>query len=257
MQPKKLEHLKNLPKTNSRFQPPEHTCFQAFPTTMVSGFLDLNHEEIAEDIRYLISKFKKQNDDIHQNYTTYFSQELRDETEKLSWYNSFANSMKDMYILFLKEQYGRDVGHLTRHDIHFFPWVNRYEKENYHESHNHVRSVMSGTYYIKMEENAGTVSFFNPAMETVFSHQANDVAHGHPDVPNVQIMGTQGSHSMLVCKPEAGQFLMWPAYLMHSIASGDNNDPNYERISISFNLAHNDPQDHTTCGDQMSYDFMR
>jgi uncharacterized protein (TIGR02466 family) len=244
-------------RTSSQFTPPEHTYFQAFPTTMVSGFLDLDLTQIANDIRNLIDKNKEKEDDIYQNYTTYFNQELRDETERLPWYNDFANAMKDMYILFLKEQYHREVDHLSRHDIHFFPWVNLYSKDNYHEAHNHVRSVLSGTWYIKIPKTAGAITFHNPGMETVFSHNTNDSMVPHPDVPNVNVLGSTGSQTQLVCKPEEGQFLMWPAYMLHSIAAGDWTDPNYERICISFNLSHNDPLDHTTCGDDMSYNFMR
>jgi uncharacterized protein (TIGR02466 family) len=223
---------------------------------MVSGFLDLNLELVAEDIRYLISKFKEENDNPHQNYTTYFNADLRRETESMPWYTDFANSMKDMYVLFLREQYGREVRDLTRHDIHFFAWVNLYGQENAHEAHNHMRSTLSGTWYIKVPKNAGDVTFYNPSMEAVFTHCANDNPSPHPDAPNVAILGTQGSQTQLIARPEDGQFLMWPSYLLHSIAAGGHDDPDYERICISFNLHHHDPLETTTTGDQMKYSFL-
>lgn len=256
MRPPKVRQ-ENKPTNNSQFVPPEHTYFQAFPTTMVSGHLDLDLEQVADDIRYLISKFKTVNDDPFQNYTTYFNQELREETSKMPWYNDFVNAMKDMYMLFLKEQYNRTVHDLTRHDIHFFPWVNLYSRENAHDAHNHTRSTLSGTWYIKVPKNAGPITFFNPSMSSAFAHCATDEPHQHPDVPNVSIMGTKGSQTQLVCHPQDGQFMMWPSYLLHSIQAGDFNDPDYERICISFNLHHHDPMSDMGNGDQMSYEFLR
>lgn len=247
---------KRLP-TRSRFQPPQHKNLQVFPTTITSGHLNLPHEMIAEDIRRIIMELKGENDIPAQNYTTYFNDRLREETKQLPWYNDFANSMKDMYILYLKENLNRDVSNLSRHDIHFFAWVNRYEAENYHEAHNHVNSLLSGTYYVKMDPNAAPITFFNPAMEAVHGHGQNDIPHAHPDNDRITVMGTNSFHTQLVCNPACGDFFMWPSYLLHSISAGDNRDPNYERISISFNLNHNEKLDSTDCGDQMSYDFMR
>ena len=247
----------NKPTNNSQFVPPEHTYFQAFPTTMVSGFLDLDLEQVADDIRNIIFKFKDINDDPHQNYTTYFSRELREETSKLPWFNDFANAMKDMYVLFIKEQYNKHVHDLTRHDVHFFAWVNLYSRENSHDAHNHMNSTLSGTWYIKVPKNAGPITFFNPAMTAAFTHAAIDEQKPHSDVPNVTVLGTNGSQTQLVCRPENGQFMMWPSYMLHSIQAGDFNDPDYERICISFNLHHLDSIEDTDDGDQMSYDFLR
>ena len=41
-------------------------------------------------------------------------------------------------------------------------------------------------------------------------------------------------------RPQTGDFMLWPSYLLHTVPMGQSRDnlPTYERISISFNLQH-------------------
>jgi len=51
--------------------------------------------------------------------------------------------------------------------------------------------------------------------------------------------------------------LMWPSYLYHTVPQSQSNDPNYERISVSFNLTHKRDLTDNKTGRNLKYDFLR
>ena len=58
------------------------------------------------------------------------------------WGNELTNVLKDTYIKFINEIYAQPVDYLTRHDVHFFPWVSVYNTPHQHDVHNHVNSYI-------------------------------------------------------------------------------------------------------------------
>jgi len=243
--------VESYKEPQSEFVPAEGEVFDAFPTPMFRGYLDLDHARISQDVRDMVSKVKERsNDDVNRNYTTYFDDDIRTSMHTLDWYTTFSNILKDTYIQFNHCEFGRRVNHLTRQDIHLFAWVNRYEGEHSHDTHNHINSTMSGTYYPLVNEGSSPIKFYNPNSLQGFAHVESKEPYHHEETG----VTTNGSVDMFI-QPRLGEFLMWPSYMMHQVSkSGDSK--NYERISISFNLSHNEPLQETNSGDRLSYGFM-
>ena len=238
-----------LKEPTKEFQPAQGEVFDIFPTPMFRGYMDLDHEQVSQDVRDMVSKVKEiHGDDEERNYTTYFDHDIRTSMHQLEWYTTFSNLLKDTYIQFIHSEFGRKVNTISRHDIHLFAWVNRYEGEHSHETHNHINSTMSGTYYPLVNEGSSPIKFHNPNSLQAFAH-VESCATSEDDTGVV----TTGSVDVHV-KPRLGEFLMWPSYMMHQVSK--SGQPNYERISISFNLSHNEPLEETESGDQLSYGFM-
>ena len=158
-------------QTRNLYAPPKGKYFNVFPTPMFHGTVNLNHEMVSNHCRDIVNRMPKGN--LDTEYTTYFDNDAREETHNQPWFNSFANQMKDSYIDFIKSQFFFETP-FNRHHIHLFAWVSVYNKPHSHESHNHVKSRISGTYYPLADGNSMPIKFFNPNMSSVFSHGARD-----------------------------------------------------------------------------------
>lgn len=247
-----------LTNNNSQYQPAEGEILQLFPVHMFRGYCPLDREVIANDVRNIVAEIQEKDpDNVDQNYTSYFYQEAREKTHQLPWFTDFANLLKDSYVEFVRTQYHNDVSYLTRHDIHLCAWVNRYEGNHEHEVHNHVNSLVSGTYYVKTKDTQ-PIKFFNPNMTGDFAVRPAVNSVIDLGIPNTKFWGTSGTQADVQITPQEGEFLLWPSYMMHCVprASFDQRD-NYERISISFNLIHNEELSDTNHGTQMSYGFLK
>lgn len=94
-------------------------------------------------------------------------------------------------------------------------------KDAFNEKHHHGNSALSAAYYVKAEQNAGNIVFYDPRQANVFHHpiskQVNSV--------NAQVQSVT---------PKAGTLVLFPSYLEHKV---NPNLSNEERIVISFNVA--------------------
>ena len=72
--------------------------------------------------------------------------------------------------------------------------------------------------------------------------------------PNTMGYGAEGSHMEIVVTPIEGETLMWPSNLLHTV---NEQEGEYKRVAISFNLKHNDPIDDTHHGTELSYEFLQ
>lgn len=250
--------MKPTKQATSNYTPARGELLKVFPTTMFRGYCPLDRNQVINDVRALVDEVReKAEDNIMTNYTTYFNHELRKKQEQWSWYNSFANCMKDSYIEFIRTQWGYPVDHLSRHDIHFFSWVNRYEKQHWHDTHNHVNSLISGTYYVKAD-GLEPIKFFSPSATSEFGtgYTIDDVTI--EEYRDIEFSGSAGVQTEMRVFPRDGEFLLWPSYLYHSVPQcPEQNNDDYERISISFNLAHRDELSDRRSGDQLHYDFLK
>tara|TARA_A100001011_G_scaffold23625_1_gene23574 strand:+ start:1744 stop:2538 length:795 start_codon:yes stop_codon:yes gene_type:complete len=234
-----------------------------FPTTIFNGRVNLNHEEVRQHIDHVTAKIPKtieniDGDHLHRgnDYTTYFFQELKDETHNQPWFTSFANQMKDSYVEYLRSQFHLDLTGLKRSDIHFFAWVNKYSTKHSHSVHDHVRSRLSGTYYLTCE-NAQPITFINPANVAVFNNDVLNNDHLAEEDSQFIINGAGSSQMEVKFMPKEGDFLLWPSYLLHYVHPSDEyENDNYQRYSISFNLAHNMSLDNKEHGDELDYSFL-
>lgn len=219
-------------RNNNTYSPCRGDYVNVFPTTIFQGKVNLNHDEIASHCRGIVDTLPK--GDPLTEYTTYFHPDAREVTHNQPWYNDFANQMKDTYVQFCRTQYNLDFADVSRHDIHFFAWVNVYNEPHEHECHNHVKSRLSGTYYVSTDDSSEPIKFWNPNIPALHSQSGNDDQHTHE-----QYEFTGRQHTSFQFQPEGGDFLLWPSYLMHSVPQGHpRENESYERISISFNLQH-------------------
>lgn len=228
---------------------------QTFSTPMFQGKANLNHEIVAEHCRDVVGRIPKGNTETE--YTTYFEHDLREETHNQPWFNDFANQMKDTYIEFIRKMWHFDVTGISRHDIHLFSWVNVYNEPHSHSVHNHVKSRLSGTYYVSTDSNSEPITFYHPNMSSLFGHGASDGQH---EDGQYIFQGTPGGQTEMAFYAETGDFLLWPSYLTHAVPQGRSRGKGmigeikeYERISISFNLQHAEDLGSYHHGDPFDY----
>lgn len=106
-------------------------------------------------------------------------------------------------------------------------WANVNRRGDYHDPHNHPHAYLSGTYYVAVPEPApapdnrpdvrpGAITFYDPRSF------ANMTA----------IRGDRQIEAEFTHRPEAGDVLLWPAFLMHFVHPNLSDE---KRVSISFN----------------------
>lgn len=243
------------PNSESQFQPTSGEVIPLFATPIFRGELQLDHNQVAQDVRRIVGKSRERHgkDDVARNYTTYFDYDLREETERLPWFTEFANQIKDTYVLYIRDTFGQNVEHLSRHDIHLFAWINHYKEPHQHEVHNHVNCNISGTYYVHTQETCQPIKFWSPNLMAQFSHGVVDQSIQRD---GYDTQGTEQVETEAHFYPTNGQYLLWPSYLQHAVPPIYNVGEEYERISISFNLKHRLRIDATEGGDKLNYDFL-
>jgi uncharacterized protein (TIGR02466 family) len=254
--------MKPAKHDQQKFQPARHRVIPMFSTPFLRGELDFPSSMVMRDIDRIVDKVKDMDDKNKLcNYTSYFDNDVREETHKLGWFRDFSNIIKDTYIEFVKTQFNRDIRQYCRDDIHLFAWVNVYNEPHSHSTHNHVNSLMSGTYYIKTNENAQQIKFTSPNICVNANHQAVDRPLQRENYPDFEFDGVEGCDSYARYQPREQEFLLWPSYIQHEVPAVDpsyqqEGDLGYERISLSFNLKHRLPIDNNQTGDNLSYDFL-
>ena len=95
------------------------------------------------------------------------------------------------------------------------------KKDAFNEKHHHGNSSLSAAYYVKAEQNAGNIVFFDPRQSNVFHHPSSKEVNNI----NAQVQSVT---------PKAGTLVLFPSYLEHKV---DPNLSNEDRIVISFNVA--------------------
>lgn len=107
-------------------------------------------------------------------------------------------------------------------------WANINRTGDYHDPHNHPHAYLSGTYYVRVPDEApivgsrkdirsGHISFYDPRGAVNMTAIRRD--------PNIEAEFT--------LHPRAGLILLWPAFLQHFVHPNLCEEP---RISISFNV---------------------
>jgi uncharacterized protein (TIGR02466 family) len=240
------------------FRPAEAEELALFSIPFLRGYLPLDHDIVAAECRHLVGLCAERHPfDDQKNYTTYFEEDIRIQMHSHKWFKDFSDIIKDTYIKFIFGSFGKKVEHLKRSDIHLFAWISVYNKPHQHEAHNHVNSLISGTYYVKRPDDGQPIKFQNPNLLANYGHQTDDKPQESED-SSMLPMGAPSSHGEVMFYPKKGEFLLWPSYIMHSVPNwSDKANDNYERIAISFNLKHREEIDNTDTGTELSYDFMR
>ncbi len=107
-------------------------------------------------------------------------------------------------------------------------WANVNRFGDYHDPHNHPHAYLSGTYYVRVPKD-------HEALET-----RGDVRPGHISfydprgtVNMTAIRGDPQIEAEYTVRPEAGEILLWPAFLYHFVHPNLSREP---RVSVSFNV---------------------
>ena len=106
-------------------------------------------------------------------------------------------------------------------DARFAGWINVNPKGGSNLIHSHPNSHWSGVLYIQQPNdvtgNSGMIEFINPNQE------GRDLAG---------LLPKNGFDPIMRIRPKAGQMVIFPSYLLHSVYP---NDSDQDRITIAFN----------------------
>ena len=150
-------------------------------------------------------------------YTSYAS--LNDLPARTTAFGKLAALIETRANLFADE-IGYDL-HATALTLDSF-WINVLEPGGHHSGHIHPNSVISGTYYLKVDEGASRLKFEDPRLPMLMNAPARKKSLPEADQRFVYIT------------PEAGMVLMWESWLRHEVTPNLSDDI---RVSISFNLS--------------------
>lgn len=103
-------------------------------------------------------------------------------------------------------------------------WVNKSEPGNYHTNHWHSNSLVSGVYYIKTNPKSGAICFNK---ERSHHNLWGDTLCIDFD------RDTDYSTKAIGFYPEAGDILLFPSILNHSVLINESNE---DRYSLAFNV---------------------
>ena len=103
--------------------------------------------------------------------------------------------------------------------VHVQSWINMHDPGDHAPKHHHINSCYSGVYYIQTPYNSGGIVFTkSPShMEQIFAHPSE---------------GNLWNSSEWEFPTKAGDLILFPSYLTHSVPMNESNE---KRISVAFN----------------------
>tara|TARA_R110000787_G_scaffold126471_2_gene237792 strand:+ start:398 stop:964 length:567 start_codon:yes stop_codon:yes gene_type:complete len=182
------------------------TGFQnIFPVPIYTAFLD---NKLADEIEDLVVPRLSNLEQVPSQKTDYFLKDKIVSPEELSTF--FYNI--DPVI----SDYSNQSNINRSNNIEY--WVQDYSKNESHSSHAHGNALISGVYYIRANNNAGSLKFTNP--NPLFIN--TDLKEGPKNEVNFEI------------KPQKGLLVLFPGWLLHEVL-GSSID-NCTRTCLAFNL---------------------
>ena len=104
----------------------------------------------------------------------------------------------------------------------FGGWINVNPKGGANAVHTHNGWHWSGVFYVKQpnvsEGRSGMIEFINPSQEST------EIAKGFANI---------GLEPYIRIRPEVGQLVIFPSYLLHSVYPNESNE---DRITVAYNL---------------------
>jgi uncharacterized protein (TIGR02466 family) len=119
-----------------------------------------------------------------------------------------------------------DIGIIPELDISNL-WININQYNNHNIPHFHHGSILSGTFYVKIPENAGNIKFKNPVAPLMESY----LNFWHFKESELRYLPWLVSNLIFPC--EENMMIIFPSWIEHSVDR--NLNVNEDRISISFN----------------------
>ena len=101
-------------------------------------------------------------------------------------------------------------------------WVNLLKSGGQHSGHIHPHSILSGTLYVEVPDNAGAIRFEDPRLPQMMA------------APTRRSDAPEALRPFVTGAPRDGQLLLWESFLRHEVLPGT---AKADRLSISFNFA--------------------
>ena len=101
-------------------------------------------------------------------------------------------------------------------------WVNLLKSGGQHSGHIHPHSILSGTLYVEVPDNAGAIRFEDPRLPQMMA------------APTRRSDAPEERRPFVTVAPRVGQLLLWESFLRHEVLPGT---AKADRLSISFNFA--------------------
>ena len=111
------------------------------------------------------------------------------------------------YITQLAKQYTQKIGYQLPQNITISSFISRMTENEYHESHQHPGAILSGLFYLKVEENSAPILFEDPRVIRPFNGMELLDANNLNEYNTYEV-------SYL---PKAGDILIWEAWLKHRV----------------------------------------
>ena len=148
-------------------------------------------------------------------YTSYAS--LTDLPWRFPIFKTVVDQL-DTHIATFAKDLGFDLGDrdLKLEDI----WINILPEGGIHTAHIHPHSVISGTTYVAMPEDASAIKFEDPRLARMMAAPPRK-----KDAP-------EGLQPFVYIQPTVGDVLLWESWLRHEVPL---NWADENRISVSFN----------------------
>jgi uncharacterized protein (TIGR02466 family) len=100
---------------------------------------------------------------------------------------------------------------------HVMGWINTNSRNGWTRPHNHRATELTGTYYVKVPDNSGSLMLVDP----------------RPGLDWIRHNDKDYTENMYEIKPKDGQLIMFPGWLLHYV---DINRSSEERISLTSNI---------------------
>ncbi|MBL3705687.1 hypothetical protein GI582_23575 [Sulfitobacter sp. BDSS02] len=151
----------------------------------------------------------------YPGYTSYAS--LTDLGWRFPIFKDLTKALDQHVSAFLEDlEFDLDGRKLVLDDL----WINILAPDGSHGSHIHPHSVISGTTYVTMPEDASAIKFEDPRHAIMMA------------APPRRKDARRELRSFIYVAPEPGEVLLWESWLRHEVPMNRSED---ERISVSFN----------------------
>jgi uncharacterized protein (TIGR02466 family) len=181
-----------------------------FPVPLYVSYIEVENNFLKKIEKEEFIRMKSENGFYTKN-KYFLNQEI---------YKDLKNKIYEHLNFFLKEKLS-----ITDH-LDFYittSWINIHKKEDWAQQHSHQNSIISGVYYISVEENSGDIIFYTDTLRKLFS-----------PVINIPFKKTNEFNTdEWIIKPKSGTLIFFPSHLLHGVKK---NESNLDRISLAFNV---------------------
>lgn len=153
----------------------------------------------------------------YQGYTSYAS--LNDLPKRDPEFSALAKVLDKHAAAFARELHLDLGGRKLKLDS---IWINVLEPNGVHTGHIHPHSVLSGTYYVDVPNNASALKLEDPRHPLMMA------------APGRRADAPESERTFVYLAPKAGEVLIWESFVRHEVPMNAAKKP---RISVSFNYA--------------------